>query len=159
MHKKDFFAALGKRIKKIRIEKKMPQQTLAVLCNFEKSNMSRIEKGVTNPTIGTLLKISNALNVPVSHLLDHEGEHDEKTLKHRMHNSLDIGARLKALRREKNYTVDSLAELCNCGHSDILDIESGHHNSDIVIINNICAALGISVVGLLHDDHAKHPIQ
>jgi transcriptional regulator with XRE-family HTH domain len=47
----------------------MTQQELAFLCNFEKSNMSRIEKGKTNPTILTLQKISKALKVPLEDLL------------------------------------------------------------------------------------------
>jgi len=131
----------------------MAQQTLAVLCNFEKSNMSRIEKGVTNPTIGTLLKISGALKVPVSHLLDHEGQHDEKTLKHKHHDSLDIGSKLKEMRLKRNVPVDKMAELCQCSHTDILEIEKGHHNSDLILIHNICAALGISVMGLFIDNH------
>lgn len=156
MSKKDFFVALGKRIKKIRTEKKMEQQTLAMLCNFEKSNMSRIEKGDTNPTIGTLLKISEALNVPISHLLDHEGLHDEHTLKHKKHNSAEIGSKLKEIRLKKNHSVHKLAELCDCEHTDIEDIENGHHDSDIVIINNLCAALGISVMGLFIDHHHEH---
>jgi transcriptional regulator with XRE-family HTH domain len=57
------------KIKKIRAEKKMSQNELANLCNFEKASMSRIESGQTNTTLLTLRKISTALEVPISELL------------------------------------------------------------------------------------------
>jgi transcriptional regulator with XRE-family HTH domain len=63
---------LGKRIKALREENSITQQELASLCDFEKSNMSRIEAGRTNPTIGTLLKISHALNINITVLVDVE---------------------------------------------------------------------------------------
>ena len=50
-------------IRNLREKKNISQQDLAAVCNFEKSNMSRIEAGKTNLTIGTLLKICDALNV------------------------------------------------------------------------------------------------
>ena len=68
----DFQKKLGQRIKFLRENKGISQQELAYICDFEKSNMSRIEAGRTNPTIGTLLKISNALSVKLIYLLDFE---------------------------------------------------------------------------------------
>ncbi len=63
---------LGHRIKSIREKKNISQQMVAAKCNFEKSNMSRIEAGRTNPTVYTLYKISNALEVKLSYLVDYE---------------------------------------------------------------------------------------
>ena len=64
-----FLESLGARIKRIRCEKNMTQIELATLCDFEKASMSRIESGKTNPTILTLKKISEALNIHPSQLL------------------------------------------------------------------------------------------
>jgi len=50
--------------------KPISQQDLAALCNFEKSNMNRIEAGRTNLTIGTLLKICEALEVKLADVVD-----------------------------------------------------------------------------------------
>ncbi len=61
---------LGQKIKKIRLEKKISQITLATEINIEKSNMSRIEAGRTNPTYIKLYKIATALAVNVSFLVD-----------------------------------------------------------------------------------------
>ena len=62
--------SLGERIRKLRDEKNITQQDLAALCNFEKSNMARIEAGRTNPTLLSLHKISVALNITLSMLVD-----------------------------------------------------------------------------------------
>ena len=61
---------IGGRIRVIRESKGISQQSLADACNFEKSNMSRIEAGRTNLTVRTLYKISQALEVRISDLLD-----------------------------------------------------------------------------------------
>ena len=59
---------VGKRIQEIRIEKEMSQQNLAAKCNFEKSNMSRLESGRANATLPTIQIVANALQVPVVEL-------------------------------------------------------------------------------------------
>ena len=69
MSKKELLKQIGLRIKQIREEKGITQQELASLCNFEKSNMSRIESGGTNMTVYTLHKIANALEVNLAHLM------------------------------------------------------------------------------------------
>lgn len=60
--------AIGKRVKMLREERNIPQQVLAAKCNIEKSNFSRIEAGGTNPTIYTLFKIAECLNISISEL-------------------------------------------------------------------------------------------
>jgi transcriptional regulator with XRE-family HTH domain len=64
-----FLADIGSRIKELRIKNKISQIELAVLCNFEKASMSRIESGKSNITILTLRKISKALKVEISEIL------------------------------------------------------------------------------------------
>ena len=69
MNEQQLFIKIGDKIKELRELKNLSQQDLAALCNFEKSNMSRIEAGLTNLTINTLFKISNALKVPLKDLV------------------------------------------------------------------------------------------
>lgn len=59
---------VGKQIQKIRELKGISQQDLAAKCNFEKSNMSRLEAGRVNPTLSTLGKVANALDVTLAEL-------------------------------------------------------------------------------------------
>ena len=60
---------IGLDIKKLQREKQISQQDLAFACNFEKSNMSRIESGGSNLTVGTLLKIATILEVKIVDLV------------------------------------------------------------------------------------------
>jgi len=70
MERNEFLISLGSRIREIRKQKKMTQEQLANVCEFEKANLSRIESGLTNPTILTLLKMSRALEVRLSDFFD-----------------------------------------------------------------------------------------
>ncbi|MES2431786.1 MAG: helix-turn-helix transcriptional regulator [Bacteroidota bacterium] len=63
---------LGERIKQLRIKRNMTQNELAMECDFEKASMSRIESGQANPTIRTLYKICNALNIDIIELFSEE---------------------------------------------------------------------------------------
>jgi transcriptional regulator with XRE-family HTH domain len=59
---------IGYRITEIRKLKGVSQYKLAKNVMMEQSNLARIEKGLTNPTIKTLLKISDALEVQLEEL-------------------------------------------------------------------------------------------
>lgn len=59
---------VGERIKEIRNEKNISQQDLAAKCNFEKSNLSRLEAGRTDPKLSTLEKVAKGLDVTLSEL-------------------------------------------------------------------------------------------
>ena len=52
--------------------KNISQIDLASACNFEKSNMNRIESGNTCPSIYTLYKIAQNLEVRIIELTDIE---------------------------------------------------------------------------------------
>lgn len=70
MTKKDFQILLGKRIKQLRNEKNITQVELAHLIEIERSNMSRIESGNTNPSSYLLFVISEKLGVETFELLN-----------------------------------------------------------------------------------------
>ncbi len=72
MEKDEALKKIGLKIKQLRDERKISQQDLGAVCNFEKSSMSRIESGRTNLTVGTLLKIGSALNVKLVDIVDVE---------------------------------------------------------------------------------------
>jgi transcriptional regulator with XRE-family HTH domain len=69
MTEKALLQKIGSRIKEIRILKGLSQQELAALLDYEKSNMSRLESGNVNPTILTLYKVAEALNVSLKELI------------------------------------------------------------------------------------------
>ena len=59
------------------MRQKKTQQQIADECNISKSLLSKIENGQTSSAIATLSKISNALDVPLTWLLEDD---DEKNL-------------------------------------------------------------------------------
>ena len=61
MEEKQFLILLGQEIAKQRKKQGLTQLDLASLVNMEKPSITRLEKGRTNPTSLTLLKISKAL--------------------------------------------------------------------------------------------------
>ncbi|MDQ0066776.1 helix-turn-helix domain-containing protein [Chryseobacterium lathyri] len=72
MEKSELLKSVGKRIQKIRNNKGLTQVELVGKINGEidTTNISRIEAGRTNPTIFTLYRISEALEVKLSDLVD-----------------------------------------------------------------------------------------
>ncbi len=63
------YRAVGANVKRRRIMKNISQQELAYRLEIDKSNLIRIEKGRTNPTLKTLLKISLALDISICELV------------------------------------------------------------------------------------------
>ncbi|WP_342028689.1 XRE family transcriptional regulator [Oceanobacillus limi] len=67
---------IGKKIKEMRLRKKRTQQQVADECGISKSLLSKIENGQTASAIATLSKISDALEVPLSWVLEEKPEQD-----------------------------------------------------------------------------------
>lgn len=63
------YQAIGIRIRRLRKERGLTQQTLAEISNQEPSNISHIERGATKLSLPTLVSIANALEVTVDELL------------------------------------------------------------------------------------------
>jgi len=60
----------------MRIAKSISGAELARMCDMDKPNMARIERGETNPTLVTLTRIALALNLSLEELFngfDYEG--------------------------------------------------------------------------------------
>lgn len=60
---------LGENLKKIRSKKNITQTVLAENLGVDKSFISNIENGKTNPTLSTITSIAKALGVSVNDLL------------------------------------------------------------------------------------------
>lgn len=65
--------ALAKNIKMLREKKNLSLGQLAQNSGLSKVVLSQLEKGGANPTINTILKVANALEVPYTALLDSLG--------------------------------------------------------------------------------------
>lgn len=65
-----YFKKLGVKIKQLREEKGLDQKAFAFDCEIGRTQLHMIENGKTNPRLGTLLKIANALEISLSKLVD-----------------------------------------------------------------------------------------
>jgi transcriptional regulator with XRE-family HTH domain len=63
-------AQLGKRIKEIIDEKKLKQREVAHDAGLDVENLRKYIKGTQQMKVGTLIRISEALNITPSQLLD-----------------------------------------------------------------------------------------
>lgn len=72
MEKSEILKAVGKKIKELREAKGLSQVDLVgkIEGNIDTTNISRIESGRTNPTLYTLYRISSALEVELTDLVN-----------------------------------------------------------------------------------------
>lgn len=68
----------GKNLKKIRIDKSISQEKLALLSSIDRTYISSVERGKRNISLINIIKISQSLNIHPSILLDLESFQDEK---------------------------------------------------------------------------------
>lgn len=66
---KDDAKKLGENLKKIRTSKNITQTEFAEKLGVDKSFVSNIENGKTNPTLSTISNLAKALNVSTTELL------------------------------------------------------------------------------------------
>ncbi len=59
----------AKVLKQLRTEKKISQEKLAEHCNLDRTYISLLERGLRQPTLSTIFKISQALEISPSELI------------------------------------------------------------------------------------------
>lgn len=65
-----FYKKLGKRIFKIRKQRKISQEKLSFSTGIDRKYICQIERGCANPTIKTIEKIATALKIKIFFLFD-----------------------------------------------------------------------------------------
>lgn len=59
----------GQEVKRLRSSCGISQEELSFLANIHTSHVSKLERGVTSPTLGVIMKIAKALGMTGSELL------------------------------------------------------------------------------------------
>ena len=70
MKKEQLQKKIGERIIKLRTQKGLSQSDLARACNKDRQAIEKIENGRVNPTLYSLLEISEALEISLSDLVN-----------------------------------------------------------------------------------------
>ena len=68
----DYLAAMGRKINSVRTALNMTQQDLANASGLDRTYISMVEHGRQNLTMGAVVKIADALDVPVTELVSPE---------------------------------------------------------------------------------------
>jgi transcriptional regulator with XRE-family HTH domain len=66
----DILRRLGLRIRKLRVQTNISQETLGQISGLHRTYIGAIERGERNPSVLSLQKIATALNVTVGNLFD-----------------------------------------------------------------------------------------
>jgi len=62
----------GRHLQTIRKRKKLSYRKIALNCDVDYSDISKIEKGERNPTLLTVTELAKGLGVPLKELMDFE---------------------------------------------------------------------------------------
>jgi transcriptional regulator with XRE-family HTH domain len=62
---KELLREFGKQVRKLRLERSFTQKELAFKMDVEISQISRIERGLINPTLSTIVHLAKCLNTSV----------------------------------------------------------------------------------------------
>lgn len=65
--------ALGEAIRRIRLSKGISQERLALLAEVDRSYVGRVERGDNNVAVLTLARLSGALGISISELMQEAG--------------------------------------------------------------------------------------
>jgi transcriptional regulator with XRE-family HTH domain len=71
---------IGKRIRQLRIERDMTQESLATRSGLTKGYLSKIENSPNSPPVSTLIRISKALGVEIDTIFSEEGASTDFTV-------------------------------------------------------------------------------
>ncbi|TSB46850.1 helix-turn-helix domain-containing protein [Alkalicoccobacillus porphyridii] len=69
LSEKQLAAQFGRMLRKVRSEKELSLQELSEQADVSKLTLGNIERGEANPSLTVIWKIANALNIPISTLL------------------------------------------------------------------------------------------
>ncbi|ACV63073.1 transcriptional regulator, XRE family [Desulfofarcimen acetoxidans DSM 771] len=134
---------LGNKIRMLRNEKALSLQELSTTSEISLSYLSEIERGTIYPSLNTLKKISESLDVSASVLMSYEGS---------------LGNKLKALREKQGYTQAKLAELAGVTAGLIGQIEQSKVQPSLKTLEKLSGVLGISACYFIMEPGAVEQI-
>ena len=74
IRKDQLLKSFGAHLKQLRNSKNVSLRILEQLCNVEHSQIHKIEKGISSPTLITMIALAEGLEVPLKDLIDFKYE-------------------------------------------------------------------------------------
>ncbi len=153
---------LGKILRDMREEAGYTIKDLSELANIERNGYSLIEKGERNVSIGILCKISTALNVTPTDIVNStdfsefikKNVQADVVLTEDMLNEIDMikfGKFIKKKREISDLPQQKFAEYIGISRNEINRIENNRAKPDEKVIHAICITLEINIKELLNE--------
>lgn len=153
---------LGKILRDMREEAGYMIKDLSELANIERNGYSLIEKGERNVSIGILCKISTALNVTPTDIVNStdfsefikKNVQADVVLTEDMLNEIDMikfGKFIKKKREISDLPQQKFAEYIGISRNEINRIENNRAKPDEKVIHAICITLEINIKELLNE--------
>ena len=77
MKRETLLGLFGSRLKALRVQKEMSQESLADCCGLDRTYISGLERGLRNPSLTCIFKIAQGLDVSAVELINELGLKDE----------------------------------------------------------------------------------
>ena len=71
----DILTAFGNRVRELRLEKKLTQEKLSLVCDMDRTYISGIERGIRNISLINISRLAEALDVAPAELLQFGGKY------------------------------------------------------------------------------------
>lgn len=117
---------IGERIRKLREKKGITIDELANLTGFEKERLELIEKGVVKPQLGTVMKLSSALDSALTRLVSDVGNQLYAITRKNQRKKISRSTTPKG--EKKLYTYMSLAPEVKGRHMEALIVKLADHS-------------------------------
>ncbi|NLK00090.1 MAG: helix-turn-helix domain-containing protein [Clostridia bacterium] len=129
----------GRKARKLREERGYKLASFAGKSGLSTSYVSKIERGHTNPSLKTIQKIADVLNVDKSQLI--------------MSDKDDIGGKIRHVRTKKKLSLANVAEKVGVSPSYISEIERGNARPSIGTLRKLSEVLDIGLEKLVGENY------
>lgn len=137
----------GNKIREFRKERGLTLTQLAEKADISPSFLSGIERGVKKASISVLNKLSAAVNIPVSYLVEDDAPKAQ-----------DDGHRIQLIRNARGLTIEELSEISDLPSSVITEYEEGNRKLSLPDMEKLCVALNVNISYLLSQGKKKYKL-
>ncbi len=130
--------SVGSRLRFYREERGLSLNELGRQAGLSAAHLSEIERSLATPSLKTLEKISQVLDVPTGSLLPTDMEET-------------LGQKVRRLREAMGITQKELGEMLGVSYSMITQLETDRTQPSLKILNNLADIFGISSVYFVMD--------
>lgn len=127
----------GNKIRELREERGYSLAELSKKANISVSYLSEIERNTKKPSLKTIEKLSQALNISKTMLIIEDNE------------AISLGQKIRMARENKNWSLGELAKKTNLSVSYLSEIERGSVLPAINTVRNIAKVLDIPISTLI----------